>query len=509
MAKTLRYCFHWCILLSGLFWLAPAPAAKPDAEEFTVPLQAATVATMPPPRGASRAHAAKDAMTGETAFHAKTAPDAIAAAVGQRAAGCRPIRFGGDGFGWVATGMSGYAATDNPVAARRLRREARFKAWMDARNRLTGCLRALSPEAQRRVAEKLEQNDAIRLALINLAANDQERGEQALKILARGFVAYGVEDDLVSRAIRVHLVTTPKTATRLTRPTANAIEATSLREGLKQIQAEVGGRLIPPVDNRLIVVNATGELALVGYAVNLIGAHPDPAAQDKLRADAGKIATSRATEALMGLAAGDDTGWQGGLDEASRDDLRAIASGYEDTEPSVYRFGQIRDLILSTVKEDSGLQALREGRLPSSATVKRFGGEDTIAVMVSYTPPVKKREPAPPPARPTTPPPAPITAPAAPPSAPTPPPAPITEPAVPAAPTAPATPPPAEPAPAPTAPATPPPAEPAPAPTAPATPPPAEPAPAPTAPATPPPAEPAPTAPATPPPAEPAPAQVR
>jgi hypothetical protein len=508
MAKTLRYCFHWCILLGGLFWLAPAPAAKPDAEEFTVPLQAATVATMPPPRGASRAHAVKDAMTGETAFHAKTAPDAIAAAVGQRAAGCRLIRFGGDGFGWVATGMSGYAATDNPVAARRLRREARFKAWVDARSRLTGCLRALSPEARRRVAEKLEQNDAIRLALINLAANDQERGEQALKILARGFVAYGVEDDLVGRAIRVHLVTTPKTATRLTRPTANAVEATSLREGLKQTQAEVGGRLIPPVDNRLIVVNATGELALVGYAVNLIGAHPDPAAQDKLRADAGKIATSRATEALMGLAAGDDAGWQGGLDEASRDDLRAIASGYEDTEPSVYRFGQIRDLILSTVKEDSGLQALREGRLPSSATVKRFGGEDTVAVMVSYTPPVKKREPAPPP-RPVAPPPPPIAAPATPTTS-----VPASPPSLPPveptpAPPSPPAPTPAEPAPAPAAPPSPPSTEPAPAPAAPASPPPPEPAPAPAAPASPPPPEPAPapTAPAIPPPAEPAPAR--
>lgn len=61
-------------------------------------------------------------------------------------------------------------------------------------------------------------------------------------------------------------------------------------------------------------------------------------------------------------------------------------------EPSANRFGQIRDLILSGVKNDSGLQALREGRLPSSAMVKRFGNEDAAVVMVSYTPSVKKRE---------------------------------------------------------------------------------------------------------------------
>jgi hypothetical protein len=452
MGKTLRSCFRSLILFGGLSWLAPAPAAKPDAGEFVIPLQATTAATAASRRGASRARAVKDAATGETAFHANTAQDAIAAAIGQRTAGCRLIRFSGDGFGWVATGMASHAATDNPVAARRLRNEARFKAFVDARTRLTGCMRALSPETQRRVTENLEQNDAIRLALINLAANDQERYEQALKILARGFVAHAVEDDSANRAIRVHLVATPGTATRLTRPTASAMEAASLREGMKQTQAEVGGGLVPPVGNRLIVVNATGELTLVGHAVNLIGAHPDPAAQDKLRVDAEKIATRRATDALMGLAAADDAGWQGGLDEASRDDLRAIANGYQDFEPSTRRFEQIRDLIMTTVKDDPGLQALREGRLPSATAIKRFGGEDAIAVMVSYAPPVKKRE--------------------------------VVRPARPAAPPDPAqsslsAPPPAKPAPPPTAPATPPPAEPAPAPAPPTVPAPAEPPPAP------------------------------
>ena len=472
-----------CILFSSLLWLSPASAARSDAEEFAAPLQAAPTASTAPQRSVSRARMVKNAATGEMAFHAKTAQGAIAAAISQRAAGCQLISFGGTGLGWVATGVANYAATDNPVATRRSQREARFKAFTEARTRLSGCLQMLSPEARRRITETLEQNDAIRLALINLAANDQERWEQALKILARGFVAYAVEDDQTGRTIHVHLVTTPKTATRLTRPTASVMEATSLREGLKQTQAEVESGLIPPVGNRLIVVNATGELALVGYAVNLIGAHPDPAAQDKLRTDAEKIATSRATEAIMGLASGDDTGWQGSLDEASRDEIRTDAGGYIETEPSANRFGQIRDLILSGVKNDSGLQALREGRLPSSAMVKRFGNEDTAVVMVSYTPSVKKREPTLP-IRPVAPSPAPAPVSLSPP--------PPAEPTPTLAPAAPANPPPTEPAPTPTAPANPPPAEPAPTPTAPANPPPTEPAPTPTAPVSFPPAEPTP-----------------
>lgn len=379
-----------------LFWAPQAPAVKPASDEFTVPLQASSATTRAAPRGSDRARTVKDDLTGGPALRASTAQAAISAAIGQRTAGCRTIRFGA-GFGWVATGAAQYPASDNPVALRRSRQEARFKAFTDASAGLAGCPN-VSPDARQRITEKLEQSDSIRLALINLAFTDAEKQEQAIKILARGFVAYSVEDDPNQRTIYVNLVTTPKTATRLTRPAPSAVEAVSLQEGLRQVQAEIGAGLIPPVGNRLIVVNATGELALVGYAINLIGAHPDAAAQNKLRADAEKIATRRATDALMELASGADTAWQNGLDDASRNDVLAFNGGYADNEPSVIRFAQVRDLAMSTIKDDAGMEALREGRLPSKAVTKRFGGEDTVAVAVTYAPPAKKREskPAPP-----------------------------------------------------------------------------------------------------------------
>lgn len=404
--RSLSSGFSPVALLSALLWWSPASAIKPVAtpvpDEFVAPLQAtAATSIYPPPKRAGRVRAVKDDKIGIPVLQARTAQEAIAAAVAQRAVGCRMMRFSGDGFGWIVTGAADYTATENPVAARRGRQEARFKAFVDARTRLAECLRGLPPETRQQISERLAQDDALRLALINLAANDEERREQALRILARGFVAYAVDDD--SATVRVHLVVTPKTATRLTRPTANAVEAVSLPEGLKQILAEAGGGLIRPVGNRLIVVNATGELALVGYAINLIGVHPDPAAQSKLRADAEKIATRHATEALTGLATDDAGAWQSGLDEASRDEIRTAANGYEDGEPSVRRFGQIRDLMMTSIKDDPGFQTVREGSLPSAATIKRFSSDETVAVVVIYTPPVKKREVIPPAQQPTAP----------------------------------------------------------------------------------------------------------
>ena len=483
------------MILSVLLWSFEAEAAKPASDEFTVPLQASAAALRLSPSAPGRLRPVKDDLTGEPALRAGNAQAAIAAAIGQHAAGCRMIRFE-SGFGWVATGTAQYPPSENPVALYRSRQEAHFKAFLDADARLAGCLSRLDQEVRRKITETLEQNDGIRLALVNLALTEIEKREQALRILARGYVSYSVEEDPKQRTVYVNLVAPPKTPSRMTRPAPGAVEAITLQEGLRQIQAEIGAGLIPATGNRLIVVNATGELALVGYAVNLIGTHPEPGSQEKLRVDAEKIATSRAVEALMALASGDDSAWQRSLDEITRSEVQMLYAGYAEGEPSIARFMQIRDFALASLKNDSGLEALREGGLPKTASFKRFATENTVAVAVTYTPPVKKRvvKPAPPPpSRASAP--AATVKPAAPPVG-TLPPAPATPAANPPAPTSPAPSAPPSSAPTPLAPA-PPASNTAPAPAAPPAPAPAaSPAPAPAAPPAPAPAAPPAPAPA-------------
>ena len=47
-------------------------------------------------------------------------------------------------------------------------------------------------------------------------------------------------------------------------------------------------------------------------------------------------------------------------------------------------------------RDDPGFQTVREGSLPSATMVKRFSSDETVAVVVVYTPPVKKRDVIPP-----------------------------------------------------------------------------------------------------------------
>lgn len=387
----MRYRTQAWIGLAALVLTLGASAAEPMSNEFTIPLQTGMITAYTPARQSGRSQVIKDKLTRGPAIQAATAQGAIAAAVSQHTAGCQMIRFNA-GFGWVATGSAQYSSSENPVALRRFQQEAHFKAFIDAYGQLAGCLASLDFAARQPLTAALEQNDAIRLALINLAFTEADKQLQALRILLRGFVAYSVEETPNQRTVFVNLVVTPKTAARLTRPAPNSIESTSLQEGLRQVQAEIAAGLLPPAGNRLIVVNTTGEVALLGYAINLIGSHPNAMAQQKLQADAEKIATNRATDALMALAASDETGWQNTLDEATRTDIQTANSGYVDSEPSVVRFAQIRDFIMSGFKDDPGLEALRAGRLPSSVVIKRFANEDTIAVAAIYTPSIKKRE---------------------------------------------------------------------------------------------------------------------
>lgn len=379
------YCW---MVLSTLLWSCSAGVAKPVSEEFTAPLQVNPTSSRLLSNPSGRPRLVKDSLTGELALQARTAQTAITAAVGQHAAGCVMIRFGAN-IGWVATGTNQYPASENPIALLRSRQDARFRAFTDANTRLAGCLTKLSTNARLRVVESMEQYDPIRLALVNLAFTALEKQEQALKILARGYVAYSIEDDPTSRTIYVNLVTTPNTAMRLTRSAPNAIETISLQEGLRQTYTEIAAGLTPSVGNRLIVVNATGELGMVGYALNLIGTHPEPAAQEKLRDNAYKIAMNRAADALMSLAASDGAAWQSGLDEITKNEIQSSYSGYTDGEPSIRRFIQIRDFAANAVHNDHGLEALREGRLPPEATSKNFATESSIAVAVSYTPSIK------------------------------------------------------------------------------------------------------------------------
>ena len=366
-------------------------AAPPSADDFLPPIQAAS----PEQRQSltqvqGPVEQIKDPVTGQNVVQAQSAQDAINTVVGKRAAGSEMVRFG-SGIGWVATGVGVYEVMENPTATRISRRDAYVRAFLDAKRRLAESLDGLSASGRTQVLEQMENLTTAQADLTNVSSSQEEKMEQAVRRLIRGFVIYGVEDDVEKQSVYVSIVTTPKTRGQLNRPTPNGLEAESVREGLNKVLVEVQNGLVPPVGGRIIQVPDTGEIAFVGFGSDVVRTSSNPAMQAKQRLNADKIAQMRAADALVGMLIGDDTGWKAKLDEATKRTIAEFDGSDVGADPSQQRFAQQSDAFRNVQKTSDEFQSLRQGVLPPGVTRKSFASKDegemyAIAVYVpSYT----------------------------------------------------------------------------------------------------------------------------
>lgn len=135
-----------------------------------------------------------DTATGEQVVKADTAQDAINYVVNQGSVGAEMVRFG-SGLGWVATGQGGYESMPNLTATRIAKRNAYVRAFMEAKAKLAEALDGLSATGQTAVLEAMESETNAMEDLNRYTSTQEERLEQAVQMLLRGFVIYSVKDD--------------------------------------------------------------------------------------------------------------------------------------------------------------------------------------------------------------------------------------------------------------------------------------------------------------------------
>jgi len=382
-------------LLSALWLLAaPVQSAPPSADDFLPPVQASTPEQQQQlEQLKGPVQEVKDPATGQTAAQGQTAQDAINFVVNKHSAGAEMIKFG-SGLGWVATGIGGYDVMENPTATRIAKRNAYVKAFLDAKKKLAEALNGLSNEGRTQVVEQMEQVTDNKADLANFAATQDEKLEQAVQMLLKGFVIYAVEDDTAKKTVYVSIVTTPKTRGQFNRPSPNGMEADSIRDGLSQVLLEIQNGLIPPVGGKIIQVPATGEIAFVGFGSDVIRTSDNSAMQLKMRLNADKIAQMRAKDALVGMIIGDDTGWKSKLDETTQQtikDFETSDNGKEDAR--LQHFEKTRQSFLNMQKSSEQFQSVRNGILPPGVSSKTFTSKDDAEVyaVAVYIPSVSQQ----------------------------------------------------------------------------------------------------------------------
>lgn len=387
---------HSISFLCALIFLTTVGyAAPPSADDFLPPVQAGTPEQQQQlEQVKSPVQEVKDPATGQTAAEGKTAQDAINFVVNKHAAGAEMVKFG-SGIGWVTTGTGGYEVMENPTATRIAKRNAYVKAFLEAKKKLAEALNGLSAEGRTQIVEQMEQVTDTKADLANFAATQDEKLEQAVQMLLKGFVIYAVEDDTAKKTVYVSIVTTPKTRGQFNRPSPNGLEADSIRDGLNQVLLEIQNGLIPPVGGKIIQVPATGEIAFVGFGSDVIRSSDNAALQAKMRLNADKIAQMRAKDALIGMIIGDDTGWKGKLDESTQQTIKDFETSDSDSgsNASLQRFEKTHQNFLNMQKSSEQFQSVRSGILPPGVTPKTFTSKDDAEVyaVAVYIPSVSQQ----------------------------------------------------------------------------------------------------------------------
>ncbi len=257
--------FHLTLIAALCLLAAPVHAQSLSADDFLPPVQAAA----PEQQQALTQVKGTVASTGDTAVQAATAQDAINFIVNQHSPGAEMMRVG-SGIGWVATGLGSYEVMENPTATRIAKRNAYVRAFLEAQRHLAEALTGLSSEGKAQVLEQMETVSDAQSDLTNFAATQDEKLEQSVQMLLRGFVVYAVEDNTAKKTVSVSIVTTPKTRGQFNRPSPNGLEADSIRDGLNQVIVEIQKGLVPPVGGKIIQVPATGEIAFVGFGSDIV-----------------------------------------------------------------------------------------------------------------------------------------------------------------------------------------------------------------------------------------------
>jgi hypothetical protein len=272
-----------------------------SAEDFLAPVQAATTANEEELRKIKDPQAVKEGEspnTGQKAIMANSQQDALNAFVKQKSVGFTEIIFP-SGFGFAAKGVAVYQIHESNVTTRIDKRNAYAKAYIDATNQLAQALYGLPNEAKTKISELTSTVDTSNQAtLTNSQAQSNEKIQQSLDNLIRGYVVYDVMDDVENNTVSVTIVTSPKTQGHYERPDPNTLVADSILNGLNEVVAETKNALVPPIGGKTIFVPSTGEIAFVGFGSAVVTLDADKALQAKHNLNAEKMARIRATNSL-------------------------------------------------------------------------------------------------------------------------------------------------------------------------------------------------------------------
>jgi len=359
-----------CAALVAILFLAGTVAAEDQisAEDFIAPVDGG------PSEVIGDVRVEVNPATGETVLTGDSAQNVLNAAVRDRREGL--VRFG-SGFGFIVSGEAAFQTFPNPDATLVSRRLAFVKAYENAKKQLSVTLHGLSNESAMRLYEESTIETTQDETRSDIGTDMESRIDQFTEGMLRGFVVYEISEDQGAQLARVSLVTTPKTVAAVRRVGSSVISAGSLSDGLEKILSEVKAGVVAPVGGRIIDIEGTDEIALVGFGSEIVRHSDNPAVRARMRTMATQAAIMRATDALCGLMTGQEQAWSGSLTESTLEQYRDFElASTDDPLDSASQIASLRTSFVNRMEMTEEYTNATNGEIPPGTIKKNWLSED-------------------------------------------------------------------------------------------------------------------------------------
>ena len=307
----------------------------------------------------------------------------------------------GSGLGVVARGDASYTSDfPNRDARLLIKREALVTAYARAKGNLAEFLHGLNNRGEQLVDSSFERLIVSDNTLANSGLKITEKIDQKVEGLLRGYVTYEIQDDDKEENITIYIVTTPKTQGRTMRSSGALLNASSMKEGVEHIFAELKNGLTSPVGGRIVSYpvlkdgKPTGETRLwsIGFGSAIVSKSIKGADRQLLKAakrQSKDVAKMRAADSLCGIIVGDAVMWKRGMNSSSVNKMKTFdrvngADPMNDPTAAVVPVEGARREFAQVMSATNTYGFAREGKIPPGCQQASWESADGDWVYHAY-----------------------------------------------------------------------------------------------------------------------------
>jgi len=291
------------------------------------------------------------------------------------------------GFAYLSTEFAGYRTYDNINATLLSKRNAYFRAYVNARKGIVGFMEGMSNECSSQVEDSTVALDTGVESVANMFSSTSEECVEVVSGMINGYVVYAIEDLVDEKTVMVSILTSTKTQGAVDRIGETVVSTTDPEAAFQGVLKDIANFATPPLGARLITDVESGAYTVVGFGSAIIRQNADPMMARRLRSMAQDVSETRARSALVSYLSGDEIYWEGGFqqDQIESAEQFYVPENEDGTPGSPQKHAETQSQFLNVMSTSSANSSVTSGQIPPGTRLQSFTSEDgywrfTIAV---------------------------------------------------------------------------------------------------------------------------------